>query len=70
MILLGRTLRGIILGDAIPPILIAQIVGFYLQGRFPIDRLIEYYLLEEINEAAADSEEGRVIKAVLRPSGI
>ncbi len=35
----------------------------------PIDRLIEYYPLEEINQAVADSEQGTVIKAVLRPNG-
>jgi aryl-alcohol dehydrogenase len=68
-ILLGRTLRGIIQGDAIPQILIPQIVDLYLQGRFPIDRLIQYYPLEEINKAAAESEQGAVIKAVLRPNG-
>ncbi len=67
-ILLGRTLRGIIQGDAIPQILIPQIVDLYLQGRFPIDRLIEYYPLEDINRAAVDSEQGAVIKAVLRPN--
>jgi aryl-alcohol dehydrogenase len=67
-ILLGRTLRGIIQGDAIPQILIPQIVELYLQGRFPIDRLIKYYSLEKINKAAADSEQGAVIKAVLRPN--
>lgn len=67
-ILLGRTLRGIIQGDAIPQILIPQIVELYQQGRFPIDRLIEYYPLEEINKAATDSEQGAVIKAVLCPN--
>ena len=68
-ILLGRTLRGIIQGDANPKILIPQIIDLYLQGRFPIDQLIEYYPLEEINRAADDSEQGAVIKAVLRPNG-
>ena len=67
-ILLGRTLRGIVQGDAIPQILIPQIIDLYLQGRFPIDRLIEYYALDEINKAATDSEQGKVIKAVLRPN--
>jgi aryl-alcohol dehydrogenase len=55
-------------GDAIPQILIPQIIELYLQGRFPIDRLIKYYALEEINKAATDSEQGKVIKAVLRPN--
>ena len=58
----------IIQGDAIPQILIPQIVDLYLQGRFPIDRLIEYYPLEQINEAVTASEQGAVIKAVLRPN--
>ena len=68
-ILHGRTLRGIIQGDAIPQILIPQIVELHLQGRFPIERLIEYYPLEDINKAVADSEQGTVVKAVLRPNG-
>ena len=68
-ILLGRTLRGIVQGDAVPQTLIPRIIELYLQGRFPIDRLIQYYTLDEINQAAADSERGTVIKAVLRPNG-
>jgi aryl-alcohol dehydrogenase len=29
-----------------------------MQGRFPYDRLVKFYKLEEINQAAADSEKG------------
>ena len=65
-ILLGRTIRGIIEGDSIPDIFIPQLIELYLQGRFPFDRLIRFYHLEQINQAAADSEQGRTIKAVLR----
>ena len=68
-ILLGRTLRGIVQGDAVPQTLIPRIIELYLQDRFPIDRMIQYYTLDEINQAAADSERGTVIKAVLRPNG-
>lgn len=64
----GRTLRGIVQGDTIPQILIPQIIELYLQGRFPIERLIKYYELEDINKAATDSEQGTVIKAVFRPN--
>ena len=53
-ILLGRTLRGIVQGGAIPQILIPQIIELYLQGRFPTERLIKYYGLEDINKAATD----------------
>jgi aryl-alcohol dehydrogenase len=64
-ILFGRTLRGIIEGDSIPDIFIPQLIELYVQGRFPFDRLIKKYRLEEINTAAADSESGEVLKPVL-----
>ena len=68
-ILLGRTLSGIVQSDAVPQTLIPRIIELYLQDRFPIDRLIRYYTVDEINQAAADSKHGTIIKAVLRPNG-
>lgn len=65
-ILTGRIIRGIIEGDSIPDIFIPKLIELYLQGRFPFDRLISYYNLDEINQAATDSEQGRTIKPVLR----
>ncbi|MCM8748766.1 NAD(P)-dependent alcohol dehydrogenase [Thermomicrobiaceae bacterium CFH 74404] len=65
-ILFGRTVRGIIEGDSVPDLFIPQLVELYRQGTFPIDRLMRIYSLDEINQAAADSEEGRVVKPVLR----
>ena len=67
-ILFGRTVRGIVEGDSVPDIFIPQMIELYLQGRFPIDRLMTFYQLDEINQAAADSERGKVIKPVLRMS--
>lgn len=65
-ILFGRTIRGIIEGDSIPDIFIPQLIELYVQGRFPFDRLISFYNLGQINQAAADSQQGRTIKPVLR----
>lgn len=65
-LLLGRTVRGIIQGDSIPDIFIPRLIDLYLQGRFPFDRLIKFYNLEEINQACADVAAGRVLKPVLR----
>jgi aryl-alcohol dehydrogenase len=67
-ILFGRTVRGIVEGDSVPDIFIPRLVELYAQGRFPFDRLIEFYSLEEINAAAEASEEGSVLKPVLRMS--
>lgn len=63
----GRTVRGIIEGDAIPDLFIPRLIELYGQGRFPFDRLISFYPFDEINQAVEDMEEGRVIKPVLRP---
>lgn len=64
----GRTVRGIIGGDAIPDLFIPQLVEFHLQGRLPFERMVSFYDLEEINRAVEDTESGRTIKAILRPA--
>jgi aryl-alcohol dehydrogenase len=66
-IMFGRTIRGIIEGDSVPDIFIPQLIELWRQGLFPFDRLIKFYPLAEINQAAADSESGAVLKPVLRP---
>lgn len=65
-ILFGRKVRGIIEGDSIPDIFIPRLIELYTQGRFPFDRLIKFYDLEDINQAAEDSESGETMKPVLR----
>lgn len=62
----GRTVRGIVEGDSVPDVFIPRLIELHDRGRFPFDRLIEFYELEEINQAAEDSEEGTVLKPVLR----
>ena len=41
-------------------------VRLHEAGRFPFDRLIEFYELVDINQALHDSESGAVIKPVVR----
>ena len=62
----GRTVRGIIQGDSVPQSFIPRLIELYKQGRFPFDRLIRPYSLEEINQACADMAAGNTIKPVLR----
>ncbi|KPJ88045.1 MAG: alcohol dehydrogenase [Spirochaetes bacterium DG_61] len=63
----GRTVRGIIEGDAIPDLFIPKLIELYSKGQFPFDRLITFYPFNEINQAVEDMEKGRVIKPILRP---
>ncbi|MEW6473407.1 MAG: NAD(P)-dependent alcohol dehydrogenase [Actinomycetota bacterium] len=64
-LLAGRTVRGIIEGDSVPDVFIPALINLWRQGRFPFDRLIRSYDFDQINEAAADSEKGIALKAVL-----
>ncbi|WP_062386885.1 NAD(P)-dependent alcohol dehydrogenase [Pseudomonas abietaniphila] len=65
-ILFGRTVRGIIEGDSVPDIFIPQLIELWRQGTFPFDRLISFYPFEQIEQAVKDSENGEVLKAVVR----
>jgi aryl-alcohol dehydrogenase len=62
----GKRIMGIVEGDSVPQVIIPHLVELFLQGRFPFDKLVKFYPLEEINRAIADSEKGTTIKQVLR----
>jgi aryl-alcohol dehydrogenase len=62
----GRTVKGILGGDAIADLFIPKLIELYRQGRFPFDRLITFYPFDEITRAVKDMEKGQVIKPVLR----
>ena len=60
----GRSVRGVIQGDSQPKEFIPQLVDHMAAGRFPLERMITFYDLAEINHAAADSVTGKTIKPV------
>ena len=62
----ARTLRGIIEGESVPDVFLPRLIELWQQGRFPVDQIISHYDFDEIDKAAHDAEEGRVIKPVLR----
>lgn len=66
-IMFGRTVTGVIEGDSVPDIFIPQLIALYEQGRFPFDKLLRYYALDDIQQAVDDMEQGKTIKPVLRP---
>jgi aryl-alcohol dehydrogenase len=67
LIMNGRRIMGIIEGDAIPDLLIPSLLELYQQGRFPIDKMLTFYTLDEIEQAVEDMEKGTVVKPVLKP---
>jgi aryl-alcohol dehydrogenase len=64
---LGRSVVGIIEGDAVPQRFIPQLVELWRQGRFPFDRLVGKFPLAKIDEAERASLAGEVVKPVLLP---
>ncbi len=60
-----KTIKGVLMGDAVPQVSIPQLLEFYKQGRFAFDSLIKKFDFEQINEAANASNSGEVIKPVI-----
>lgn len=65
----GRSLRGIVEGDADPQVFIPQMIELQRQGQFPFERLMAFYDFKEINRAIAETEAGKVVKPVLKFPG-
>ena len=66
-IMFGRTVKGVIEGESVPDLFIPTLLELFRQGRFPIDKLVTFYPLNDIEKAVKDSEAGTVVKAVLLP---
>lgn len=62
----GKKIFGILQGESVTKIFIPKLVELHAQGRFPIDKLIKFYKLDEINQAAEDSEKGVTVKPIIR----
>jgi aryl-alcohol dehydrogenase len=62
----GRTVRGVIQGDSVPQQFLPQLVDHIAAGCFPVERMITFYDLADINRAAVESSSGKTIKPVLR----
>ncbi|HWR54052.1 MAG TPA: NAD(P)-dependent alcohol dehydrogenase [Bryobacteraceae bacterium] len=62
----GNKILGIIEGESVPDLFIPQLVELHMQGRLPFDKFVKFYSLDEINQAAEDSEKGGTIKPIVR----
>ncbi len=61
----GKTVRGVIEGDAAPREFIPRLVELHAEGRLPLEKLIRRYEFEDIDVAFADAASGRTVKPVL-----
>lgn len=64
-LLRGRTIKGSIMGDCVPEIFIPKLISFFEEGRFPVDKMMKFFSLTDINQAINESLSGETIKAVI-----
>jgi aryl-alcohol dehydrogenase len=64
-LLYGRTLRGIIAGEAEPRQFIPELVALIDAGAFPLAKLVQFFPFDRIDEALAAMRAGAVVKPVL-----
>jgi aryl-alcohol dehydrogenase len=62
----GRRLMGIVEGESTPDTFIPTLIKLHQLGMFPFERMVKFYSLEQINDAIADSLEGKTIKPIVR----
>lgn len=65
MLSLGIEVRGVTEGNADPQTFLPELLALHAAGRFPFERMMQTYPLEQINQAVADQHAGRCVKAVL-----
>jgi aryl-alcohol dehydrogenase len=61
----GRTVMGILEGDAVPQVFIPQLITLWRQGGFPFDKLVQTFPFDQIDRAEQASLSGDVVKPVL-----
>jgi aryl-alcohol dehydrogenase len=61
----GKTIRGVIEGDAVPGEFIPRLIALHREGRLPLQKLIRTYEFEQIDAAFADAASGDAVKPVL-----
>jgi aryl-alcohol dehydrogenase len=61
----GKTIRGVVEGDAVPQDFLPRLLALHRERRLPLEKLIRKYPFDEINQAFADAASGAVVKPVL-----
>jgi aryl-alcohol dehydrogenase len=61
----GWTFKTIVQGSSVPQVFVPRLVELFKQGRFPLDKLVKTYKLDDINTAFDDSESGVTVKPVV-----
>lgn len=62
---MGRRIVGVVEGGVDPQRFIPRLIGYYRDGRLPLEKLVRHYPFARIEDAFAASERGEVVKPVV-----
>ncbi|KAK5119074.1 hypothetical protein LTR62_000285 [Meristemomyces frigidus] len=62
----GKTVSGAIEGEAYPPEFVPKMIGWYREGKFPVDKLVKFMPASEFEQALKEMHDGTTIKPILR----
>jgi aryl-alcohol dehydrogenase len=61
----GWTFKTVVQGSSVPQVFIPKLISLWREGRFPMEKLMKNYKLEDINQGFADSASGVTVKPVV-----
>jgi aryl-alcohol dehydrogenase len=61
----GWTFKTVVQGSSVPQVFIPQLIQLWRDGRFPFDKLVKDYTLDDINQGFEDSRTGVTVKPVI-----
>jgi len=61
----GWTFKTVVQGSSVPQVFIPRLIQLWRDGRFPFEKLVNDYALEDINQGFEDSKSGKTIKPVI-----
>jgi aryl-alcohol dehydrogenase len=61
----GWTFKTVVQGSSVPQVFIPKLIKLWRAGRFPFEKLVKNYTLDEINAGFQDSKDGVTVKPVI-----
>lgn len=61
----AHTIRGILMGNSIPSVIIPKMVEWYHAGKFPIERLTKFFKADDFQQALTEMHTGETVKPIL-----
>ncbi|KAN0099852.1 alcohol dehydrogenase [Hyaloscypha variabilis] len=61
----GKQIIGAVQGDAVPQDYIPKMIQWFREGKFPINKMVKFYAVQDFQHALEDMRSGRTVKPVL-----